>query len=198
MGTVSFPSLRPLLDEISLLPGDLIEVGVFRGDTFLKLLPVAEAAGRLCIAVDSFAGMAEPGPHDGTEYPAGKFNVGGPGRLRSQVQALGSAGSALVVDGWVPQVFLSPELTGRTFAFAHVDLDHCDPTLDTLRWLWPRITPGGVVAVHDYFDNEPGLASWAVREFSKRYGAPFDVVASTDGVTLGTSSHAVFRREAAR
>jgi len=196
MGTVSFAVVERLIGQVAGIPGDLIELGVFRGDTFLKMLPLAQQRGCLCFGVDSFSGMAAPGPRDGTHYPEGKFSVGGPGALQEQIEAAGCSDAARVCAGRIPAVLEQEELQARCgFAFAHVDLDHYQPTLDSLRWLWGRTSPGAVVAVHDYFETERGLASAAVRDFAKGIGVKFEVEASAIGASMGISSHAVFRRE---
>ncbi len=193
MSTVSFPALEPLIIEAAQAPGHFAEFGVFRGGTFLKMLPLARRFGKRCVAVDSFCGMGEPGPMDGGEYPAGKFNVGGYDSLLDEIIRLGCVDVVDIHAGFVPDVL--DQVIVQQFAFAHVDLDHYQPTVDTLLWLWPRVSPAGIICVHDYFEGEPGLASAAVRDVAEQLGQAFDVVSSREGVTVGVSSHAVFRKD---
>lgn len=193
-GSVSLPALAPLLDRVRLVPGSFIEIGVFRGRTYRALLAAAASGARRCYAVDSFRGMAEPGPEDGSSYPAGKFDVGGTAALRRAVEQDGHADWSCIIEGWVPAVFSDPQLSGILLAFAHVDLDHYQPTLDALRWLWPRMAHGGLIAVHDYFNSVAGLASGAVRRFAVEEHLAIQAVESSRGVTSGISRHAVFEK----
>ncbi len=65
--------------------------------------------------------------------------------------------------GWIPERF--PEVTDRTFAFVHIDVDLYQPTLDSLEFFYPRLEPGGVIVVDDYgYTQFPG-ARRAVDEF---------------------------------
>ena len=53
--------------------------------------------------------------------------------------------------------------------FAHVDLDHYEPTIQTLEWCWENLPPGGTLAFHDYPVNyEPsGNSPLAIKDFLK-------------------------------
>jgi hypothetical protein len=67
--------------------------------------------------------------------------------------------------GWIPGVFRNqPELTYR---FVHVDVDLYQPTLDSLRYFFPRLCEGGIIISDDY--NWPG-AKKACDEFSAERG----------------------------
>jgi len=53
-----------------------------------------------------------------------------------------------LVGGWFPESFRGFE--HLRFRFAHVDMDLAQPTQRALELLWPRMVPGGIVALHDY------------------------------------------------
>lgn len=144
-------------------PGARIEFGVFRGET----LALIAADGEPTIGVDSFEGMPEPGEFDFADginpYPRGRFAV-------PMSTAWGSAPSASLVKGVVPDVLDRIGSTG--FAFAHVDLDHYASTLALLHWLWPRMKPGGVIVCDDWFPDRDYLAAKAINEFAQKVGDP--------------------------
>ena len=155
------PILFGMAAGVADIDGDFIEFGVWTGKSYLPLLDIAESQRKWCHGVDSFAGMAEPCEHDGTMYPKGKLDGGGPAAIQQQVMM---RHNAMIHVGYIPDV-LDGIVCDDLFSFAHLDLDHYTPTLDALRWVWPRMAKGGVVICHDYFIGKGGLASLAIDTF---------------------------------
>ena len=138
-------------------PGPRIEMGVFRGTT---LAIISQHPGET-IGVDSFAGMAEPTardmPNNQNRYPTG--------RLACPMEAVAKAAPGVrLIRGYVPAVLA--DVPDQLYAFARLDMDHYEPTVAALAWLWPRMMPGGVLSCDDYFPNNYFLASGAINEFS--------------------------------
>jgi len=68
-----------------------------------------------------------------------------------------------VYRGWIPERFA--EVDDREFALVHIDVDLYQPTLDSLRFFYPRLAPRGWIIVDDYnAQNFPG-ANIAVDRF---------------------------------
>lgn len=145
------------------VPGDLAELGVYRGFTarlFHHYMP-----DRALHLFDTFAGFD---PHD----VQAEERVGGRGTLKGHFADTSVEGvlrflerkndNVHVYPGRFPDT-IPPELESRTFALVHLDADLYEPTLAGLRWFYPRIAPGGFVVVHDY-NAWPG-ARRAVDEF---------------------------------
>lgn len=166
-----FEHLAPALALVGKIPGDFMEMGVWKGETFIPLAREAVRRGILCHAVDSFVGMAEPCEKDLDEsgqhqYPAGALSAGGPEELRKACENIGSA----VIDaGFIPAI-LGKVILPRGISFAHIDLDQYIPTAAALEWAWPRLNLGGVIACHDYWPGRGCLASLAIDEFIKKNG----------------------------
>lgn len=62
-----------------------------------------------------------------------------------------------------------PDSAGRltgSFAFVNIDCDLYKPTLAGLAFFYPRLSPGGVIFIHDYNYKWPGITK-AVDEFLK-------------------------------
>lgn len=155
------------------VPGDLAEFGVWHGTTFLPMAEQARRHGRVIHAVDSFRGMDEPTEKDGGEYPKGSLHVHGSNVFRHLVKPYGD--TVQIHEGWIPEVLV--EMDGARFAFVHLDLDHYRPTLDVLRWLWPRMNPGGILVCHDWLPwRTPHiLATAAIAEWFVEAGVmPFN------------------------
>lgn len=158
------------------VPGDFAEIGVFRGAAFRHVAALAYSQDRMAHAFDSFQGMAPPGVEDGDQYPAGKFDVGGPDafvKLMTEADVPGDA--YLVWAGFVPDCFREVPDSVR-FALAVLDVDHYLPTVAGLKWLVPRMSPGGILALDDYLESYDKLASKAIKEFIATK-PDFDVVA---------------------
>ncbi len=152
-----------LLDDVV---GDIAELGVWRGTTFLPMAELARMAGRVCHAVDSFKGLPKATDRDGSRYPEGTYDVGGPADFRDLVRSY--SGTVKIHEGFVPAIL--EELTDVMFAFVHLDLDQHGPTLDALRFLWPRMTPGGVLMCHDWARNRLSLAAGGIADWMAETG----------------------------
>jgi O-methyltransferase len=64
--------------------------------------------------------------------------------------------------GYFPDT-VTPELNDLRFAFVHLDADLYEPTFEGLKFFYPRMSPGGIIVVHDY--NAWAGARQAVDEF---------------------------------
>jgi hypothetical protein len=164
-GTWNHADIEWLAAKVRDVPGDFAEIGVFRGAAFRKVAELAAQQGKTAHAFDSFAGMDEPSPADGTSYPKGKFDIGGPDEF---VRLMTKAGIARELyelwPGYVPACFAKVPETLR-FSFVILDVDHYQPTVDALRWLPARVNDHGILALDDYLPHTDSMASKAIKEF---------------------------------
>jgi len=159
------------------VPGDFAEIGVYRGAAFRKLAALAHDQGRMAHAFDSFHGMDAPGPEDGEHYPEGKFDVGGPPAFMSLMDEAGVARDHYRLwPGYIPSCF-EPFPAQLRFALVLIDVDHYQPTLQSLLWAAPRVNRGGILALDDYIPAIDSLATKAIKEFLARESR-FDTVAA--------------------
>ena len=158
------------------LPGDLMEIGVFRGAT-LRLMLKARAAtakarashtfafAQSVWAVDSWQGMAKPGPHDDKSYPKGKFGHVTFEAFLDEMNRHGwPACSFTPLKGFVPQVLQGIPAEAQ-LSFVHIDLDQFQPTVDAASWAWKHLNPGGVLAFHDWYPAKAILAAAGISQF---------------------------------
>jgi hypothetical protein len=145
---------RILFDQV---PGDLIETGVWRGGACIFMRAILTAYGvrnRRVWVADSFEGLPPPNPES---YPADtgdKFhtyselavtledvqhNFAKYGLLDEQVKFL---------KGWFRDTLPSSQ-TGP-LAILRMDGDMYESTMDALRNLYGRLSPGGYAIVDDY------------------------------------------------
>jgi O-methyltransferase len=152
------------------LKGDFVEIGVAFGDTFHRVARAAHAQGKRAHACDSFAGMGHPGPRDrqpgesGTHL-SGQFSSGGPGPFALALERKGVPNEWYRLwPGWIPESFRAFP-TDTVFSLAIIDVDHYQPTKDSLQWVWPRLDPGGYLLLDDYVAGWNRESAAAITEF---------------------------------
>jgi len=139
------------LSHASNVEGDVLEAGVFQGGT-AKLLHTAlnGRTDKALLLFDSFGGMKETSSHD--RHAPGDF---ADTSLEHVQSLLGNAPNVTLYPGWIPDTFSG--LEDRRFCFAHVDLDLYQGILDTMTFVYPRMSRGGVIVFDDYgFASCPG------------------------------------------
>lgn len=141
--------LWTLLGEAHKVPGDIIEVGVWRGGTGYLLCERASQLGGkkqvwLC---DTFTGVVKTGDKDST-YKGGEH---------ADADAIGVATFLNRRDLWnyVIAEGVFPDETGgileeTQFCFAHIDVDAYQSAKDSFEFIAPRMPPGGIVVFDDY------------------------------------------------
>ena len=153
-------TLSQMLAQALNVAGDVMEAGVYQGGTARLLKRVMRgAAGRKLFLFDSFEGM-EAVTETADRHRKGDFaNTS----LSAVQRVVGTEDFIDYRKGWIPQTFEG--LEDRAFCFAHIDLDLYQGILDSLEFLYPRTTKGGVFVFDDYgFPSCPG-ARKAVEAF---------------------------------
>jgi O-methyltransferase len=133
--------------------GCVVEAGCFKGGSTAKLSIAAQAAGRKLVVFDSFEGMPEHSEpeqrtifrHTRARFPKG-FYAGQLDEVRENVRRYGELGACEFVKGWFDETmphFHEPVVVG------FLDVDLAASTRTCLRYLYPRLVPGGVLFSHD-------------------------------------------------
>jgi hypothetical protein len=166
------------------LPGSVVELGVFKGESLLffaklmELLNVNDRSARV-IGFDNFAGFPALRAEDGAADARVDKRVGGWSSAghREELLALinafdhdrlaGHKARVELVEGdiaeTVPAYAASPP--GLRIKLLNLDCDLYEPTLAGLRHLYPLVVEGGVVLLDEYgFEQFPG-ESKAVEEY---------------------------------
>lgn len=145
-----------LADAILNLKGEgpLVELGCFKGGSTAKLSLVARAAHRLLYVCDSFAGLQEPQAYDRVHYgclgrvknyAAGDY-AGSLEEVRANVAAWGAIEACRFVKGYFNETL--PNLDIQPI-FIFMDVDLIESARDCIRFLWPRLVPGGKFYTHE-------------------------------------------------
>lgn len=132
--------------------GVIVEAGCCKGGSTAKLSLAAGVAGRLLYVFDSFEGMPENDEPLGTNiwggavrFPAGSYK-GAMDEVTNNVERFGDIGVCRFVKGFFDQTLPGFQ---EAVALAYLDVDLASSTLTCLKYLWPRLAPGGMIFSQD-------------------------------------------------
>lgn len=162
---------RMLTHQIS---GNVVECGCFRGHSTYIIASLLKTHGfrNAFYVFDSFeGGLSEKRLQDRT----GRGNTAAAETLRQKLyfsssyqevkELLAPFPFAKVYHGWIPEVFDQAKITDEFFSLVHIDVDLYQPTKDSLEFVFPRMTRGGVIIIDDYGHSQFPGAKRAVDEF---------------------------------
>lgn len=140
--------LRTLL--VRGVAGDLAELGVYQGTT--ARLIHHYMPDRDLHLFDTFQGftdrsVSEEQQHTSHDVEPGQFADTSVDSVRRYIGSRN--GRVHFHPGYFPES-IPAELRQRTWAFAHLDADLYEPTLNALEFFYPRMPRGGVLLIHDY------------------------------------------------
>lgn len=139
------------------VPGDLAETGVWRGGTIIfmrALLAVHGTTDRLVWAADSFEGMPKPvSPSDGYDLHSLDYLRVSLEEVKDNIARFGLLdGQVRFLPGWFAETL--PQAPIERLALLRVDGDLYSSTMDALRGLYHKVSPGGYVIVDDFHSWE--------------------------------------------
>jgi O-methyltransferase len=143
--------------------GDFAELGVYRGDSALLIHNLAPE--RKLHLFDTFSGFFEPDismeTGEAATYNWHNFADTDAEMVREK---LGSSKGVIFHEGHFPETTIGNE--HLTFSLVHIDADLYLPVKAGLEYFYPRLSPGGVIIIHDYTHKWEGLCR-AVDQFVK-------------------------------
>jgi hypothetical protein len=173
-----------LYQKVVNLPGDIVELGVYRGSSlmtwanFLEIRNMGDRHKKI-VGFDNFKGFGDFDEKDGKEKPEFGKNSGGfnsnefEDQLREAIEIFDQDRFIpykprihLVkgnIEETIPQYV--EENPGMRIALLHFDVDLYRPTKIALECLWDLVVPGGVVVFDEYAIPPWEGESRAVDEF---------------------------------
>jgi O-methyltransferase len=144
------------------LDGDIVELGVYRGNSAAVLSKVARRMGRKCYLFDTFAGFDHRDlVGRDKEFQTSTFA----GTSLEKVKAFVSAPDcAVFVQGYFPESLAQIGAIDN-LVLVHIDCDLEKPFTEALKFFYPRLRPGGFLIMHDYASLHWPGAQHAVDEF---------------------------------
>lgn len=141
---------------------DLVEVGVFNGHSARIIHEIIlQSTKKLSLHLfDSFEGLSDFNPKDkeGSSIKDDNSRENFKKHFRADnktIEDLEKLENVFVYKGWVPDKFQA--IKDKLFIFVHIDVDLYEPTLESLRFFYPRLKTGGVIICDDYNSKEfPG------------------------------------------
>ena len=141
--------------------GDIAELGVFKGNC-AKLLNQMVPKDRNIFLLDTFEGFSDKdlNNNEPSNSVVGDFSAG----LEEVKAFVGNDSRISYIAGYFPETATKiPEST--RFSFVNLDVDLYSPIKSGLEYFYPRMTKGGIIAIHDYANScWPGVKK-AVDEF---------------------------------
>lgn len=134
------------LDERK-IPGAMAELGVWKGNS-AKILHLVSPERKLYL-FDTFEGFDQRDVKaESTNLPVGEKAFKDTS-LEGVKAFVGTGPNVTYCQGWFPDTATAVK-EGEKFALVHVDCDLGKPVLSALEFFYPRMSPGGLIIVHDY------------------------------------------------
>ena len=130
--------------------GDYVEMGCYKGDTSLVLAEVLRNTSKRLWIYDSFEGLPKKGEEDesvlGENFKGGELYV----TKREVKERFLRAGLRvpIIKKAWFCDL-TSHDLPEK-IAFAFLDGDFYESISDSLKLVMPKMSPGGILVVHDF------------------------------------------------
>lgn len=144
------------------IPGDTAECGAYLGASSYSICHFNQInlpGQRQHLIFDSFEGLSEPDSNDNEFWQKGDLAA-----TEEQVKkTLEEFSDTLYFKGWIPNRF--KECEGRKFSFVHIDVDLYEPTLESMKFFYPRLAAGGIIVCDDYGFTTCTGATKAIEEF---------------------------------
>jgi O-methyltransferase len=147
--------------ECEKIPGAFAELGVYKGESAKAIHLMAP--GRRLHLFDSFGGFTKADlsleKGEAANYQTSDFSDTDPNKV---FESLGRSDLIFIHHGNFPET--TKGLVNEQFAFVNLDADLYRPTRDALEFFYPRLSPGGLIFIHDYNHKWEGLRK-AVDDF---------------------------------
>ncbi|AYJ87112.1 methyltransferase [Sphingomonas paeninsulae] len=141
--------LWQLVEQAARLPGDILEVGVWRGGTgciMAKRLQIVGSEAKVFMC-DTFCGVVKAGEAD-TRYVGGEHADTSEEYVRNLAASF-DVDNIEILTGIFPDD-TAHQIEDRQFALCHIDVDVYESALHIFDWVWPRMPVGGIVVFDDY------------------------------------------------
>jgi len=124
--------------------GSLIEIGTYQGCS-ARLMCEVKGDKKLYVC-DTYEGLPESHKKDRGIHKVSQYACS----LESVKKYLEGFPNVEFVKGFFPQSAEGIIPDDERFAFAHIDVDLYEGTLQGIRYLYPKMITGGVIISHDY------------------------------------------------
>jgi len=159
---VRFYELSMVFDLIQKdqLKGDIVELGVYKGDTAGLIAQFARRLSRVAYLLDTYDGFDDRDLDKSEQNLSGRFGETSLDYVKERV----GTDNTVFVKGYFPETANQLPEDGR-YCLVHIDTDLYAPILAGLEYFYPRMVEGGFLVIHDYMSLCWEGAIKAVDEF---------------------------------
>lgn len=167
------------VERVREISGDFAELGVYKGDSAFIIHQMDSK--RKFHLFDTFEGFTEKdlSAEEGKAATYTKHNFADTS-LETVMRRLHSE-QFVFYKGYFPDTAKKAENT--QFVLVNMDADLYKPTKAGLEFFYPRLVPGGVIIVHDYNPDWPGIMQ-AVNEFTENIPEPIIPLPDRDSTVM--------------
>lgn len=145
--------------HVAELPGDVAEVGAYKGGTARLLAKVFEPTDKIIHLFDTFSGMP-PSDSNRDVHTEGDFSDTSLGSIKSYLH---DCQNVRLYQGLFPDT--SEPVEKASFCLIHIDVDIYRSAMDCCEFFYSRMEKGGIMVFDDYgIPDCPGI-KMAVDEF---------------------------------
>lgn len=138
-------ALYLLMNQINDIPGDILEVGTWRGGTAGILTSMAP--NKTVYLADTFEGVVKAS--DWEHYEDRAHSDTSQGVVEDLLKKTLGVDNFRILKGIFPDE-TGEVIVGKPLSFVYLDLDVYQSTKDAFEFIWPHLSPLGVVAFDDY------------------------------------------------
>ena len=154
-------NIRNFMDEN--VPGDFAELGVWKGNSAAVLSHYARAYGRKTFLFDTFSGF-DRRDLKGVDFKYRQSKAFSDTSLELVKDVVGD-NDVVYVKGYFPDSIPESIESEAKFSLVHLDCDLYEPISSGLKFFYPRLSPGGMIIIHDYSNPHWAGVKLAVNEF---------------------------------
>jgi len=161
--------------------GDFAELGVYKGES-ARLIHLMDS-NRIFHLFDTFEGFTltdlKPETGEAARYSSNNFADTSISKVLKTIG--GNPEKIKIHPGYFPSSTVG--LQDNKFALVNMDADLYNPTKAGLEYFYPKLSPGGIIIIHDYNEKWEGLMK-AVDEFSTTIPEQLVVVSDLDSSVM--------------
>ena len=141
--------LWSLIEQLKDIPGDILEVGVYKGGSGALLAEKCRRENITCTLhlCDTFKGVVKARQHD-NKYKGGEFSDTSAGLVRDLLKRM-QLDNATIYEGIFPDE-VAARIPDVSFRLCHIDVDTYESARQVTEWIWPKLSQGGAVVYDDY------------------------------------------------
>lgn len=142
------------------IEGDVVELGVYKGDTAVLFANFARKMSKQLYLLDTFEGFDVRDLETNEQHLTGAFSDTALDYVKSRVGAENTS----YIQGFFPETASQLD-ENRRYCVVHIDTDLHAPIKAGLEYFYPRLNTGGFLIMHDYMSLCWDGAIRAIEEF---------------------------------